>query len=182
LVVILWWGLIKPCQPVDEDDMGAWIGLVGVVAGAFVALVSQYLIRNSEARERRETLLLEQLAMVIALSEDYRDRVWQERNKVSTGVVAAWDIGPYRVGEAKLKILCQDSNLLAALMALNRCGIELGTSWELSPEDEGRTEAAWKAHKTALEQFIAVSSTMFRGQRVRKGRSSVLAIPPIGAP
>jgi hypothetical protein len=161
--------------------MGAWIGLVGVVAGALVALVSQYLIRNSEARERRGTLLLEQLAMVIALSEDYRDRVWRERNKVATGVAATWDIGSYRLAEAKLKILCQDSNLLASLVALNRSGIELGTSRSLSPEDEARTEAAWKAHKAALERFIAASSTMFRRQRVRDGRSSVPAIPPIGA-
>ena len=102
-----------------EDDMGVWIGLVGVVAGALIALVSQYLIRNSEARERRDTLLLEQLAMIIALSGDYRDRVWQERKKVATGVVAAWDIGSYRLAEAKLRILSQDTNLLGALMALN---------------------------------------------------------------
>src|SRR5271169_555933 len=162
--------------------MGAWIGLVGVVAGALVALVSQYVIRNSEARERRDTLLLEQLAMVIALSEDYRDRVWQERNRVATGVVAAWDIRSYRLAEAKLKILCQDSNLLAALMALNESGIELGKSWGLSSEDKAQTEAAWKAHKAALERFIAASSTVFRRQRVRDGRSSVLAIPPIDTP
>ncbi len=162
--------------------MGAWIGLVGVVAGALVALVSQYVIRNSEARERRDTLLLEQLAMVIALSADYRDRVWQERNRVATGVAAAWDMRSYRLAEAKLKILCQDSNLLAALMALNESGIELGKSWGLSSEDEAQTEAAWKAHKAALERFIAVSSTVFRRQRVRDGRSSVLAIPPIDTP
>jgi len=161
--------------------MGAWIGLVGVVAGALVALVSQYIIRNSEARERRDALLLKQLAMVIALSEDYRDRIWRERNMIATGVVASWDIGSYRLAEAKLKILCQDSNLLATLVALNRRGGELGTSWSLSPEDESRTEAAWKAHKAALEQFIAAGSTMVRRQRVRAGRSSVPAIPPIGA-
>ena len=64
-----------------EDDMGVWIGLVGVVAGALIALVSQYLIRNSEARERKDALLLEQLAMIIALSGDYRDWVWQERKR-----------------------------------------------------------------------------------------------------
>jgi hypothetical protein len=149
-----------------EDDMGAWIGLVGVVAGALVALVSQYLIRNSEARERRDTLLLEQLAMVIALSEDYRDRVWQERNKVAEGVAAAWDMRSYRLAEAKLKILCRDSNLLATLTALNRSGIELGVSRSQSPENEAQTEAAWKAHKAALEQFITASSMMFRRQRV----------------
>jgi hypothetical protein len=162
--------------------MGAWIGLVGVVAGALVALVSQYLIRNSETRERRDTLLLEQLAMIIALSEDYRDRVWQERNNVATGVATAWDMRSYRLAEAKLKILCKDSNVLATLITLNRSGIELGSSWSLSPEDEARTEAAWKAHKTALEQFIAASSTMFRRRRVRDGGSSVLAIPPLRDP
>jgi hypothetical protein len=164
-----------------EDDMGAWIGLVGVVAGALVALVSQYLIRNSEARDRRDALLLEQLTMVIALSEDYRDRVWRERNKLATGVVATWDIGSYRLAEAKLKILCRDSNLLATLVALNRSGIELGTSWSLSSEDEARTEAAWRAHKAALEQFIGASSAMYVRHRVRDGKSSVAAIPPISA-
>ena len=164
-----------------EDDMGVWIGLVGVVAGALIALVSQYLIRNSEARERRDTLLLEQLAMIIALSGDYRDRVWQERKKVATDVVAAWDIGSYRLAEAKLRILSQDTNLLDALMALNRRGGELGVSWRLSPEDEAQTEAAWKAHKAALERFIAAGSTAFR-QRVRDGRSPVLASLPIDAP
>jgi hypothetical protein len=51
----------------DVDDMGAWIGLVGVVAGALVAFLSQYLIRNFEARERRDTLLPEQLAMIICI-------------------------------------------------------------------------------------------------------------------
>ena len=164
-----------------EDDMGVWIGLVGVVAGALIALVSQYLIRNSEARERRDTLLLEQLAMIIALSGDYRDRVWQERKKVATDVVAAWDIGSYRLAEAKLRILSQDTNLLDALMALNRRGGELGVSWRLSPEDEAQTEAAWKAHKAALERFIASGSTAFR-QRVRSGRSPVPASLPIDAP
>ena len=165
-----------------EDDMGAWIGLVGVVAGALIALVSQYLIRNSEARERRDALLLEQLAIIIALSGDYRDRVWQERKKVATGVVAAWDIGSYRLAEAKLRILSQDTNLLDALMALNQRGGELGVSWRLSPEDEAQTEIAWKAHKAALERFIAAGSTTFRRQRFRDSRSSVLASPLIDAP
>src|SRR5450631_2550418 len=109
--------------------MSAWIGLVGVVAGAFVALISQYLVRNSEARERKDALLLEQLAVLVALSEDYRNRVWEERAKVATGVVAAWDLGTYRLAEARLRILCQDSNVLSALASLKKTGAELGRSW-----------------------------------------------------
>ena len=182
MIIIVWWAYQAVAPGMGEDDMGAWIGLVGVVAGALIALVSQYLIRNSEARERRDTLLLEQLAMIIALSGDYRDRVWQERKKVVTDVVAAWDIGSYRLAEAKLRILSQDTNLLEALMALNRSGGELGVSWRLSPEDEAQTEAAWKAHKAALERFITAGSTAFRRQRFRDGRSSVLATPSIDAP
>jgi hypothetical protein len=145
--------------------MGAWIGLVGVVAGALVALVSQYLVRNSEARERKDMLLLEQLAVLVALSEDYRNRVWEERTKVATGVVATWDLGAYRLAEARLRILCQDSNVLSALLSLKKAGGELGTSWRLSPEDEARTQAAWEAHRAAVNEFIAASSQAYRGSR-----------------
>jgi hypothetical protein len=116
------------------------------------------------------------------LSEDYRNRVWEERNNVAVGVAAAWDTGSYRLAEAKLKILCQDSKLLSALMTLNSSGIRLGTSRQVSPEDEAQTEAVWKAHKAALEQFITVGSTVFRRQRVRDRRSSFLAIPPTRIP
>jgi hypothetical protein len=146
--------------------MSAWIGLVGVVAGAFVALISQYLVRNSEARERKDALLLEQLAVLVALSEDYRNRVWEERAKVATGVVAAWDLGTYRLAEARLRILCQDSNVLSALASLKKTGAELGRSWRLSPEDEARTQAAWEAHRAAVNQFIAASSQAFRDSKI----------------
>jgi len=41
LIIIVWW-FIKLWQPgMGEEGMGVWIGLVGVVAGALIALVSQ---------------------------------------------------------------------------------------------------------------------------------------------
>lgn len=162
--------------------MGAWIGLAGVVAGAMVAFISQYLVTNSQFREQRDALLLEQLSVLVALSEDYRGRVWQERHKLTMNVTAAWDLGAYRLAEAKLQILCQDSNVLSALAELSETGNELGKAWMLSPEDEARTKAAWDANRAAIQDFITASSKMFRRARVRHGRSSVLAIPPIGAP
>ena len=145
-------------------DMSAWIGLIGVAAGALVALIGQYLVRNSEARERRDTILLEQLATLVALSEDFRNRVWEERNKVAANVVAAWDLGTFRLAEARLRILCSDKNMLSALASLHDAGGELGRSWRLAPGDETRTQAAWKAHRAAIDQFIDTSSQVFRRQ------------------
>lgn len=95
--------------------MDAWIGLAGVVAGAFIAFVGQYMMRRSEMRERSEALLLEQAAVIAALSEDYRNRVWEERSKLAGDVVAAWDMGAYRLAEARLRILSGDHGLLEAM-------------------------------------------------------------------
>ena len=147
--------------------MGAWIGLVGVVAGALLTLASQHLIRNSEIRERRDTFLLEQLAIIVALSYDYQNRIWEERHGIAAGVVAAWDFGTYRLAEAKIRILCQDRKVLSALTSLNQTGGELGRSWRTSPENVARTKAAIDAHSTAIEQFEAVSSKMLPRQRVQ---------------
>lgn len=63
--------------------MATWVGLIGVLAGALIAFVSQYLVGRSERQERNEALLLEQCALLIALSEDYRNRVWEERHQVA---------------------------------------------------------------------------------------------------
>jgi len=87
--------------------MEAWIGLAGVIAGAAIALGGQYLTRRSEQRERLTTVLLEQCATVVALSEDFRNRVWEERNQLAENVVAKWDLAAYRLAEARLRILCR---------------------------------------------------------------------------
>ena len=51
--------------------------LIGALAGASVAWAAQYVTRRSEVRERQGNLLLEQCALIVALSEDYRNRVWE---------------------------------------------------------------------------------------------------------
>jgi hypothetical protein len=81
------------------DAMDAWVGLVGVVAGAFVAFGGQYLMNKTERQERNTALLLEQCSLIIALSQDYRNRVWEERNQVASDVVGKWDIGTHRLAE-----------------------------------------------------------------------------------
>ena len=89
--------------------MAEWIGLAGVVAGAVIAFGGQYLLRRAERQDRNDALLLEQFAIIIALSEDYRNRVWEERNQVANSVVNAWDLGTYRLAEARLRVLSRDS-------------------------------------------------------------------------
>src|SRR3984957_1229582 len=85
--------------------MDAWIGLIGALAGAAIAWSGQYLTRRSEARERQDALLLEQCALIVALEEDLRNRIWEERHKIATGVVTAWDLGAQRLAQARLRII-----------------------------------------------------------------------------
>jgi hypothetical protein len=140
----------------------AWIGLAGVIAGAPIALGGQHVARQSEVRERTQTFLLEQCALLVALSEDYRNRVWEERNQLAADVVAAWDLAAYRLAQARLRILCSDSDVLTAIETLRKAGTDLGRTWRLSPQDETSVQAAWEAHRSALKAFIAASSELLQ--------------------
>lgn len=147
--------------------MQAWIGLVGVLAGAAIALGGQYVTRRSEVRERQESLLLEQCALVVALSEDFRNRVWEERHKVADGVVAHWDLGAYRLAQARLRIMCNEPDVLSALGALSQAGGDLGKLWRLASAGEKNVQEAWEAHRSALNSFIASSSRLLRARARR---------------
>jgi hypothetical protein len=95
--------------------MTAWVGLAGVIAGAIIAFAGQYIMRRGDKQERFDALLLEQFADIIALPEDFRNRIWEERNQVASDVVGKWDLGTYRHAEARLRILSQEPNVKTAL-------------------------------------------------------------------
>jgi hypothetical protein len=143
--------------------VAAWIGLLGVVAGALIAFGGQFLMRRAERQDRNETLLLEQFALLIALSEDYRNRVWEERSGVASDVVGAWDIGAYRLAEARLRVLSREPEVVAALDALHKSGTALGRAWRLAPRDEVVLDTAWVTNRDAIERFVAVSSQAIHG-------------------
>jgi hypothetical protein len=145
--------------------MDAWIGLVGVIAGAVVTLGGQYVTRRSEALERQQALLLEQCALLVALSGDYLNRVWEERNQLATGVVASWDLGAYRIAQARLRILCRKPDVLLALDTLSNTGGDLGKAWRLTPDNAGNVDAALDAHRAALDAFTAASSRLLQLRR-----------------
>jgi hypothetical protein len=147
----------------DNVVMAVWIGLIGVLAGALIAFGGQYLMRREERHERNTALLLEQSAVIVALSYDYRNRVWEERNQLANDAVANWDVGTYRLAEARLRILAPEPDFVAALTAVRKTGIALGTAWRLSPADEAAIESAWSAHNDAIGQFIAASSKVTQG-------------------
>ena len=144
----------------QTEAMATWVGLIGVLAGALIAFGGQYLVGRSDRQERNEALLLEQCALLIALSEDYRNRIWEERHQVASDVVAKWDIGTYRLAEARLRILSREPKFVAALEALHKSGGALGTAWRLGLNDEAAVDRAWAAHRDALNGFIAASSQM----------------------
>jgi hypothetical protein len=142
----------------DTAVVAEWIGLVGVIAGALIALGGQYLLRSTERKDRNSTLVLEQCALLIALSEDFRNRVWSERNGEEAGYVAGWDIGSYRLAEARLRLLSPGLAVAADLEPLRETGKDLGKAWQFTPDNEAAVDSAWKAHRAAIERFAAASS------------------------
>ena len=157
--------------------MYAWIGLVGVVAGALIAIGGQFLNHRSQVRAQNADRLLEQLALVVALSEDFRNRVREERNNVADQVVRAWDLGAYRLAEARLKILCREPRLLSAVEVLHDAGTDLGRAWRLLPQDSDRVQNAWVAHRSALDTFAAAAADQVRGRRMQRGQARGRASP-----
>jgi hypothetical protein len=142
--------------------MATWVGLVGVLAGALIAFGGQYMMGRREREERNAALLLEQCAVLIALSEDFRNRVWEERHNVATDVVGQWDLGAYRLAEARLRVLSPDPGFQAAVTALRRSGTDLGKAWRLGTSDEAAVESAWTAYEDSVEMFTNVSSRVIR--------------------
>lgn len=146
--------------------MATWVGLVGVLAGALIAFGSQYLVSKTERQERTTETLLEQCATIIALSEDFRDRIWQERQHLAVNVVK-WDLGAYRLAEARLRVLHHEPEFLAALKELRDAVGELDRSWRQEPCDESIVDSAWAAHRDKINLFVAVSSEAFGSRSTR---------------
>jgi hypothetical protein len=95
--------------------MTSWIGLIGVLAGASIALLGQYTFKRLERRHADVALLFEQCAQLVALSNDFRNRLWEERKLGRKNAVAEWNISDHRLAEARIRILCTDVRLISAL-------------------------------------------------------------------
>lgn len=146
--------------------MNAWVTLVAAVAGAGIAIFGQYMTRRSESNARMAELLLEQCSQLVSMSEDFRHRLWEERELGLTGRVDAWDLGAFRLAAARLRILCSDEQVLKALDELNSSGKALGAYWRRRSIDAEELDARYQRAKSAAEDFITASARLFR-QRFR---------------
>jgi len=142
--------------------MSAWITLLAAVAGGAIAIAGQYVIGKSERTTRRAELVLDQCAQLIALSEDFRTRLWEERVLGQTDRTASWDIRAFRLAGARLRILCGDQRVLAALDELKASGKELGGYWRRGDIDADELDRRYERDKVAVEALAAASAQLVR--------------------
>ncbi|MEM7272758.1 MAG: hypothetical protein AAF547_06745 [Actinomycetota bacterium] len=140
--------------------MEVWIGLVGAVAGATVAFAGQYFVSRAELGAAHRASVLEHCVELIALSEDFRNRLWEERRLATTGSVQGWDLNAYRRAEAALRLLTQDAQLHAAVDELRQTGQDLGSLWRRRGHDgdQEQLESYLNAHQAAIKTFIRIAN------------------------
>jgi hypothetical protein len=142
--------------------VNAWLTLVAAVAGAVIALAGQYATKRGDKRTRSGELLLEQCANVVALSDDFRSRVWEEKELRLPGKVDAWDLSGYRLAAARIKILCNDASLLQSLEELTNSGKRLGAYWRRGQVDVDEFERRREYDKVVCTNFVEVSRKVVR--------------------
>jgi hypothetical protein len=153
--------------------MQGWIGIIGALAGGGIALLGQYGIRLADRRDKLAALFLEQCAQLVALAEDYRNRVWEERRLDLQGRVSEWRFGDYRLAAARIAIICRDTRLREALEQLNEAAKSLGKAWRPTERKDEQVEIAWRRHREALDQFIEASGAVIEPGSIKRGHRIV---------
>jgi hypothetical protein len=142
--------------------MNAWITLLAGVSGAVIALGGQQLGTWNVNRTRAGELLLEQCAQLIALSEDFRERAWEETVLGHKGRVDGWDLASHRLAMARARILCQDAPMLAALAEMEESGKEYGGHLRRADVSEEDLAALRERNKASISALAHASSTVIR--------------------
>jgi hypothetical protein len=141
------------------------LGLLGAAVGAAIAMVGQFVTSRSDRKGRVAELLLEQCARVVALEDDFRNRLWEERHLGQAGRVDGWDLGAYRLASARLRLLTVDQDLLARLQELADAGKSIGRYWRTGERDSDELDRLWRRQRQAIDLFVAASGNIVR-QRV----------------
>jgi hypothetical protein len=140
----------------------AWAAVVAALAGGAIALAGGYLARRRDERVRTGQLLLEQCAQVVSLSDDFRNRIWEEVELGHGDRVDGWDLFAYQSAVARIKLLTQDSALLDKLQVLTASGKAMGGLWRRGNLDRDEVISRREADKIAAADFIYASSAVVR--------------------
>lgn len=145
-------------MPPDQAPVGCQHGSVDWPCGSPPWGTDRVCYPTHHRRSNRSTAslqaLTEAVALVIALSEDYRNRVWEQRNALDPNAVAAWDLKESRLAQSRVRLLTSDPKLLDCERALQRAGTELGKAIRLAPTADADVQQAWDAHRLALDSFV----------------------------
>jgi|1186.fasta_scaffold281352_2 hypothetical protein len=142
--------------------MDALLTIVAALAGGLIALAGQFLAGRNEGRRERRRQLLEACATVVSLSEDFRNRVWEERVLGKQGRVDAWDLSRSRLAENQIELLCEDAKVLQALSELRRTGRDLGSYWRRGSIEEEHLDDLYRKLKDARVGFVSAARRLFR--------------------
>jgi hypothetical protein len=146
--------------------MEGWLALLAAVAGAMIALAGQHITRRGEQRSHRAELLVEQCATLLALSGDFRNRVWEERDLGLQDRVGAWDLAGFRLAAAKIAILCTDERLNEGVTELRTAGSDLGHYWRTGSRDDATLDRLSANFSDRIDD-VATSCSRVVGRQLR---------------
>jgi hypothetical protein len=142
--------------------MDAVITLMATLVGAGIVLFGQWILERRQRAARFGELLLEQSALLLALNDDFDNRLWEERVLGLAGRVDSWDLASSRLAKAKLEILKPDPRLERALIRLHSTGVSLGDYWRRHHADDRKLEKFLADHQAACHEFREASSAPVR--------------------
>ncbi len=100
--------------------------------------------------------------MLLALNDDFENRLWEERELGLQERVSNWDLTSSRIAKAKLQILSGGSDLDAAVRQLHSAGVELGRYWRKGSPDDAEVDKLIEAHRSARRTVLDASATIGR--------------------
>jgi hypothetical protein len=96
------------------------------------------------------------------LSEDFRNRAWEETVLGLHGKVDGWDGRGHRLAMARARILCQDSAVLAALNEMEASGKAYGGHLRRRDVSDDELAALRERNKASIEALANASARVIR--------------------
>jgi hypothetical protein len=142
--------------------MDAIVTLMATLVGAGIAFFGQWVFQRQQRRERVGELLLRQCSRLVALNDDFENRLWEERILHLKGRVKKWDLTSSRLAVANLRILSGDPRLDNALNRLHGAGVKLGAHWRIQHADDEELAKLLIDFRTARGEFLSTSRVVVR--------------------